>query len=112
MDSAPSSEKRLWPMYLVWMNCSSASAALSFWKMRVLRSTSIGSRNCVPSMRSMSQRFSSGSEMCMNSDADVVRVRVPEPVEQVAERQPLGPRRRRPMPPVRKTRSRSHTVRP
>ena len=65
--SAPSSENRLWPMYLVWMNCSRASASLSFSKMRFLRAVSMGSRNCCGSIRSMSQRFSAGEEMCMNS---------------------------------------------
>ena len=65
--SAPSSENRLWPMYFVWMNCSSASASLSLAKMRFLRVTAMGSRNCCGSIRSMSHRFSAGSERCMNS---------------------------------------------
>ena len=65
--SPPSSEKRLWPMYLVWINDSSASASFSFSRMRRFISGAMGSWKRTGSTRSISQRFSAGDEMCINS---------------------------------------------
>ena len=63
--SAPSSEKRFCPTYLVCRNASNASAALSFERMYFCSAT--GTFSCGPSMRSWSQSRFSGSRMCMYS---------------------------------------------
>ena len=104
--SAPSSENRRWPTNLVCRNISNASATLSRDKMAICSSCS--ARGCGTSIRSCSQRRSSGSWMCMYS--------VPT-VRQYESRS--TPRMSRsfirafpPNPPVGKSRSRSHRVSP
>ena len=63
--SAPSSEKRFCPTYLVCRNASNASAALSLERMYFCSAT--GTLSCGTSMRSCSQARFSGSRMCMYS---------------------------------------------
>ena len=115
MVSAPSSENRLWPMYLVWMNCSRASASLSFSKMRFLRAVSMGSRKCWGSIRSMSHRFSSGDDRCMNS-LPTWPVYVSQSTSRMSRSGilplPASPPPTPAMPPVKNVRSRSQTVSP
>ena len=67
--SAPSSEKRFCPTYLVCRNASNASAALSLDRMYFCSAT--GTRSCGTSMRSWSQARFSGSRMCMYSTPTV-----------------------------------------
>ncbi|MDF2975329.1 MAG: hypothetical protein K0S40_57 [Actinomycetospora sp.] len=63
--SAPSSEKRFCPTYLVCRNASNASAALSFDRMYFCSAT--GTFSCGFSMRSCSHARLAGSRMCMYS---------------------------------------------
>ena len=65
--SDPSSENRLWPMYLVCRNRSKASAAFSFDSTRCCMSLDSGSVIRSVSKRSWSHFVSVGEEICMNS---------------------------------------------
>ncbi|SLH57127.1 Uncharacterised protein [Mycobacteroides abscessus subsp. abscessus] len=64
-DSAPSSENRFWPTYLVCRNVSNASAALSRFRMYFCCAT-VG-LTCFCSTRSWIHCSCSGSRMCMYS---------------------------------------------
>ena len=67
--SAPSMPKRFWPTYLVSKKRSRASAAFSRSRMCSFSSSPGAKLN--PSTCSWSQRFSSGSWMCMYSTPTV-----------------------------------------